>query len=267
MTFDDREKSRYDGEPAECYQFEQGGTSWKWTSADRVITLPAGEFQPIPISRDALEFSEEDTGETIQVRVPRDNEVASLFIGDLPSSPVKVTVYRAHRSDESLALSWFSGEVCRAEFHEIEATLVCRSTLASLERAYPTLRIQAPCNHVLYGSGCKANPTTSRDSVTVTTVNGATVASLQFSARPDQWFQGGRLETFDGSERRFIADHVGDTIKLISPMPGLVSGTELWAVWGCSHLESDCLSKFDNLDNFLGFPRIPKRNPWEGRID
>lgn len=269
MTFDDREQSTYGAEPIEAFHFEQGANDWKWTSADRVIALPAGEFQPIPIKRTELEFSDEDTGETMELTVPRDNEVAALFVGALPSSPVKVTAYRAHRGDEPLALSWFNGSVRRVRFDDnSQAILVCKSTMADLDRTYPLVPVQAPCSQVLYSAdGCKANPTTSRDLVTVTTVNGTTVVSAAFGARADQWYRGGRLETLDGSERRFIADHVGDTITLISIMPGLGSGSQVWAVWGCNHLESDCVSKFDNLDNFLGFPRIPGRNPFEGRLD
>lgn len=268
VTFDDREQSRYGAQPIECFHFEQGANDWKFTSADMVVTLPVGEFQPIPISRNALEFSEEDTGETIEVKVPRDNSVAALFIGDLPSSPVRVTIYRAHRGDETLAISWFVGQVWKVEFQGTsQAVLVCKSVIAQLERAYPIVLVQAPCNHVLYSNQCKANPTTSRDLVTISTVDGVTIVSGNFAGRADQWYQGGTLQTLDGSERRFIADHVGDTVTLISRMPGLQSGAQVWAVWGCSHLEDACLNKFANLDNFLGFPRIPKRNPYEGRID
>ncbi len=267
MTFDASEKSRYGGKPVECFEFHQGGRAWRWTSADRVLLFPTGQFEPIAISREGLEFSEEDTGENIEIRVPRDNEVAALFIGDLPSSPVQVWIFRAHRGEELYAIAWFTGEVNRARFEESQAILVCRSTVAALDREFPTLSIQIPCNHVLYSGRCGANPTTSRDVVSITTVNGATLISNDFGVRPDQWYRGGRLETFDSSERRFIADHVGNTVKLISPMPGLVSGAQVWAVWGCNHLETDCGPKFNNLPNHLGWKRLPKRNPWEGRLD
>ena len=266
MTYDDREHSRYAGQPIEGFRFAQGSHLWLYTSADRQITLPAGIFTPEAITRSELDFSQEDTGETIEFSLPRTNPVAALFIGDLPSTPVWTTVYRAHRGDENLAVTIFSGKVIRARFEESEAILVGASLMAMLARTVPVLAMQTPCNHVLYSAPCGANPTISRDPITVTFVNGATVVSNDFALRPDQWFRGGRLETAEG-ETRFIADHQGDTVVLISPLPGLASLDQAWAYWGCDHLEGGCRDKFGNLINHLGWSRLPGRNPFVGRID
>jgi len=266
MTYDAREKSRYGGQPVEGFRFAQGPNLWLFTSADREVTLPAGVFKPEAIARSEFDFSQEDTGETIEFTLPRTNPVAALFIGDLPSTPVWVAVYRAHRGDEDLAVTVFSGKVIRARFEESEAVLTGASLMAMLARTVPVLAMQTPCNHVLYSAPCGANPTTSRDQITVTSVVGATVVSNDFATRPDQWFRGGRLESASG-ETRFIADHVGDTVTLISPLPGLESLDVVWAYWGCDHLEPTCRDKFGNLINHLGWSRLPGRNPFVGRID
>ena len=42
MSYDEREKSRYLGQPVEGFRFAQGSNLWFYTSADRAITLPAG---------------------------------------------------------------------------------------------------------------------------------------------------------------------------------------------------------------------------------
>ena len=202
----------------------------------------------------------------MEFTVVRTNPVAALFIGDVPSSPVWVTAYRAHRGDETEAVAFFTGKVTRARFVESEAVLVGTGLNTVLSRAVPVLKMQTPCNHVLYSAECGANPTACRDSVTVTTVDGATVTSNDFALRPDQWFRGGRLQTSEG-ETRFIADHVGDTVRLISPLPGLESLSVVWAYWGCDHLETTCLDKFEQLDNHLGWSRLPSRNPFQGSIE
>ena len=266
MTYDAREKGRYSGQPVEGFRFAQGSNLWLYTSADREIMLPAGVFTPEAITRTELDFSQEDTGETIEFTIPRTNPVAALFIGDLPSAPVWVTVYRAHRGDEDLAVTIFSGKVSRARFEESEAILVGASLMAVLSRTVPVLAMQTPCNHVLYSAACGANPASSRDSITVTSVEGATVTSNDFALRPDQWFRGGRLES-EAGETRFIADHRGDTVTLISPLPSLASLDSIWAYWGCDHLETTCRDKFGNLINHLGWSRLPGRNPFVGRID
>jgi hypothetical protein len=56
------------------------------------------------------------------------------------------------------------------------------------------------------------------------------VVSGGFALRPDQWYRGGRLETASG-ETRFVVDHQGNTVTLISPLPGLRSLDEVRAYW------------------------------------
>lgn len=266
MTYDMREKSRYLGQPVEGIRFSQGSNLWLYTSADRTITLPAGVFVPEAVTRSELDFSQEDTGESIELTLPRANPVAALFVGDLPSTPVWVTVYRAHRGEETLAVTIFGGKVIRARFEESKAVLTGASLMAMLSRTVPIMAMQTPCNHVLYSPACGADPGACRDLISITSVNGATVFSGSFALRPDQWFRGGRLESPSG-ETRFIVDHQGDTVTLISPIPGLSSLDQAWGYWGCDHLEATCREKFDNLINHLGWSRLPGRNPFSGRID
>ena len=266
MTFDSKEKSRYLGQPVEGFRFSQGTNTWLYTSADRAITLPSGVFAPEAIVRSELDFSQEDTGETIELTLPRANPVPALFIGDLPSTQLLVSIYRAHRGDEDLAVTIFSGKVVRARFEQSEAILTGASLMTMLTRTVPILALQTPCNHVLYSTACGANPTASRDQISVTTIDGATVVSNDFALRPDQWYRGGRLESATG-ETRFVADHQGNTVTLISPMPGASPLDDVWAYWGCDHLEATCRDKFNNLVNHLGWSRLPDRNPFNGRID
>lgn len=123
MSYDSREKSRHGGQPVEGYRFTKGTDVWLYTSADRALVLPAGTFAPETIARSAMDFSQEDTGETLEVTMPRTNPVAALFINSLPSTPVWLNVFRAHRGDEDLAVSVFSGRIVRVRFEESEAIL------------------------------------------------------------------------------------------------------------------------------------------------
>lgn len=265
-TFNERETSIYGGQPVECYRFVQGSEVWLYTSADREITLPIGTFTPATTTRSEFSHTPEDSGEKITVTVPATNPVAGLFVGEVPSTPVWFTLYRAHRGDEANALATFVGKITSALFKGSEATLTATSVASAILRGVPVLQMQTPCNHVLFTAECGADPTSCRDSITVTTVDGFEVTSNDFGLRDDQWFRGGRLQTTEG-EMRFIADHVGDTITLISPLPGLESLDVVYAYWGCDHLETTCDTKFGRLDNHLGFSRLPGRSPFTGRID
>ena len=266
MAYDDREKSRYGAQPIEGFRFVQGDDVWLYTSADREITFPIGTFTPETITRGEVRQTKEDTGETLSLRLPVANPVAELFIAESPSTPVWFTHYRAHRGDETEAIAIFSGKIVRAAFEETEVELTATSIAAALTRGFPPLQMQTPCNHVLFSAGCGANPTSCRDAVTITTVSGRTVTSNDFALRADGWFSAGKLQAPDG-ETRFIADHVGDTITLLSPMPGLESLDECWAYWGCSHRAASCLDKFNNLINHLGWSHIPGKNVFRSRLD
>lgn len=267
MSFEDRETSRFGGQPVECYKFTQGDQSWYYTSADQQVVLPtAGIFTPAVIRRGELDFSQEDSGQEVPFMVPRSNPIAAFFIGELPSTPIWLTVYRAHRGDEDAPIVIFTGKIVRCKTEESEATLIGASLMSMLTRAVPPVAMQTPCNHVLYSEGCGVNRTDCRDSIHVEGVAGDTITSSDFALRADGWFEGGRLETPEG-EMWFIVEHTGDTVRLLSPLPGLAADDTAWAYWGCDHLESTCGNKFGNLENYLGWTRIPSQNPFAGRVD
>jgi len=128
--------------------------------------------------------------------------------------------------------------------------------------------MQNQCNHALFSPGCglyKLFPLW-RNPVHVSAVDGCVVKANEFTNHEDQFYRGGMLESITG-EVRFIADHQGDTVVLLSPMSSLEVAQYAWAYWGCDHDEETCLKKFGNLPNHLGWRRIPGHNPFRGRID
>jgi uncharacterized phage protein (TIGR02218 family) len=266
MSFESRETSRHGGQPIEGFRFVQGSNIWQYTSADRVITLPIGSFTPITISRSAPQYDREDASDAMEFHVEATNPVAVLFIGDQPSTPVWVTAYKAHRDEESYTTIIFKGMVTRVRFEESEAVLVGTGVGTMLMRNVPPVKMQTPCCHALFSVQCGADSSACQETVTIGTVEGITVTSSDFALQSDQWFRGGRLLAATGATR-LIVDHVGDTVTLMSPLPGLATTDVVTAYWGCDHLEETCATKFGQLDNYLGWSRLPNRNPFTSRID
>lgn len=265
MTFDSREKSRFSGQPLECFRFAQAGNFWLFTSADEPVTLPSGVYTPATIERGGLDHSEEDVTGALTVTVPRTNPVAQLFVTFAPPSPVQVTLYRAHRGEESTPVVWFSGTVSAATFRSAAVELECIPLRVSLRRRIPILGVQNQCNWPLYSEGCGIAAGDFRDTCLLNSVSGVTVVSADFALRADGWFRNGWLETA-GGERRFIVEHVGDTVTLMNVLAGLGAGQSVFAFAGCDRTEAVCAGKFNNLANHLGFPRVPGRNPHGGSI-
>ena len=266
MTYDTREKSQYEGEPVECYRFTHGASTWLFTSADRAITLPAGTFEPDTISRGEQDHSQEDGAGTIEVVMPRTSPVAGLFIPYIPVLAVNLTVYRAHRGEESTSIALFVGRVSNCRFVGSEAIMLATPISQMLKRRLPRVESQHQCNWTLYGPGCEVLLANFSDPILVTTVTGSTVVSGDFTGRPDGWYNGGWLERSDG-DKRFVVDHVGNTVTLMNPFIDLASLETVTAVAGCDRLEPTCETKFSNLDNHFGFARIPFLNPHTNRFD
>jgi uncharacterized phage protein (TIGR02218 family) len=266
MTFDASEKSVYGGRPVECYRFVFGSTTYLWTSADVSVVLPAvGTFSPAIISRGSLEHSKEERSGTLEVTVARDNALAAPFMPYVPGSSVVLTLFRAHRGDEANATPMFSGEVVSVAVKDSEVVLTLAPFDQAFKRQVPLLTCQPRCQWALYGEGCGIDKLSFRDTVVVSSVTGGVqVFSSTFALRADQWYRNGWMD-FAG-DIRMIVDHVGNKVTLMSPYPTLAGGHSVFVFAGCDRTEAICASKFNNLVNHLGFPRVPRRNPFVGSV-
>lgn len=255
------------GEPVECYRFSVGATVYRYTSADRNITLAiadVGTYTPTVVDRDSIDFSQEDTAQNVAVRLLTADPVAQLFIAYNPIVPVALTIIRKHRTDPEEVVQ-FVGKVLSVVFEGPQATLTCAPISEVFRRRIPSLVFQSQCNWALYGPGCGLDKNAFKDSGTVLAVSGASVQAAIFGTRPDGWYNNGWLELASG-DRRFILAHVGEVVTLQTAFPALTVGASVDAYAGCDRTETTCAAKFNNLVNHLGFPRIPTRNPYDGKL-
>jgi len=265
MTFDSREKSRYSGQPVECYRFAMGSTLWLFTSADQAVVLPSGTYEPNTLQRGELDHSQEDQAGSLEISVPRDHPIAVLFIPGAPPSTVSLTVYRAHRGELTDPAVIFMGSVAGVSFTGSEAKLICLPISQILKRRMPALGFQTQCNWALYSPGCGVARASFRDVVTLSAVNGVAINSADFAMQPDGWYENGWLETPAG-EVRFIVSHVSNLVMLVSALTSLAAGQTAYVFAGCDRTETACRTKFNNIVNHMGFARIPTRNPHDGSI-
>ena len=269
MTHDARELSTYTGEPHECIRFWLGSQTWRLTSSDVPVGINEGggadeQYHPVPIERTEIERSDEESNGTMKVTLPRWHEVAALFIPYNPTTPVGVMLYQKHEG-ETESVVGFNGAVVSAEFGESQVTLTCMTLGGLLRRRLPRWSYQSQCNHALYGVRCGVNRDDFKETAVLHTIGTLTIKATDFAAHPAGWFTNGYVENTYG-EKRFITDHVGDTLTLMSPFFNVAIGDTVYAYAGCQRTESECFNKFNNLVNHLGFSRIPQRNPHEKGI-
>jgi len=130
---------------------------------------------------------------------------------------------------------------------------------------------QKPCSAVLGDGNCRFD--TAQEGYAVTLAVQEVTAARRFvwsdlAGFDADWFLRGRLEVLDGSAAglwgsikadRSVAG--GRVIELWEPVRGRVeAGTQVRLVAGCDKRVETCRLKFNNFDNYQGFPDLPSED-------
>ena len=271
MAFNDIEISEY-FQPQELYTFTRGVFSWRVTSGDEDIDFGGNTYEAIPMTRTKIEATQDLGKASLKINASRRFSFLDQFIATSPTDVITLTITRIHAGDADQAITW-KGRVINVKLTESEGIITCQSIQTTLKR--PGLRrlYQAACPHVLYGGSCKLISSSFAIPATLTGVSGLTITAAEFSVSIDptydpSYFVGGFVE-FDQSgliTRRFITDHNNGagTLTLNLSFAGIASGDSVTAYPGCDHTVDTCAGKFNNINNYGGFPFIPVKNPMNG---
>jgi uncharacterized phage protein (TIGR02218 family) len=134
----------------------------------------------------------------------------------------------------------------------------------ALQGNVPAPRFQAPCNHILYSSRCGVSPASHQETATVTAISGnvITVDALSFA---DNDCAAGVI--IASGEQRMVVSNAGTSVTFTYPFANLQIGDEVIIRRGCDHaFDGDCKNKFNNGDNFGGFPLVPGKNPFTSSL-
>lgn len=267
MTFAEIEGSVEGADPIELYRFAQsGGQVWLFTGTEEPVTFNLETYEPAIISSTAADESQEDLAGAKEILVPRNHPVALEFVRYLPVRRIAVTIYELMGDpdgDHEAASVWL-GEVISCSFDDSEARLACAPISEALRRPLPGLMFQALCNWPLYGAGCGVNRHDHVVATTVDSIDGAVVSAAAFAEQPDGHFNNGWLELANG-DVRWILDHTGTDLVLMSAFLDLEPGAAVQAFPGCPRTWTACRDKFGN-DQFSGFDLMPELNPFNTRI-
>jgi uncharacterized phage protein (TIGR02218 family) len=257
MSYDSIEQSSFDGNPVELYKFSKSTSLYHQTSSNEEVTYAGGVYTPNPIERDDVALTGEINKSPMTIMLDRDNEVAQLFKVGFPSTIVSISLFRQHLSDANTILFW-RGRVSSCAFIENTAKLTCESIFTSIKRTGLYRNYQRSCPHMLYDNLCKIAK--SGVNGTVQGVSTTTITSSTFATQANGWWVGGIFES--GGEQRYIFSHSGNTIVLNRSIPQLAVGAPMTILAGCDRSKATCISKFNNLNNYGGFPYIPTDNPF-----
>jgi len=263
--YDDFEGSLELGAPVELYTFTQGTTNWYYISGATSVTLNGREYEPIPIERNRIKQTTDIFKDSLTVTFPRSNEFAVQYLGFAPEEVTTLTVQRGHYGDpdEEFVVYW-KGRVVGAKATGNTIEIECESIFTSIKRPGLRARYELSCRHTLYQSGCTLDPEDYEFASSIAAITSSiNIEVTGANGESDGYYTGGMLVAPSGASR-FITGHTGSVVTLTRPLAELVSGMAVSIYPGCDHLKDTCLNKFNNLDNFGGFPYIPIINPFNG---
>lgn len=127
---------------------------------------------------------------------------------------------------------------------------------------------QKPCSAVLGDGNCRFDVAQENyaQALPIQDVSGARRFTWEdFLSYDTDWFTRGRLEVLNGPAQGLWGTIKSDriegttrTIELWEPIRGLVTaGTQVRLVAGCDKRVETCRLKFNNFDNYQGFPDLP----------
>lgn len=268
MAYDDYQNSEYGGNPILIFRFYAGARTWLYCNQKAPETRGSDVYLPLPISMGPTSQSAQEAPAGVEINLPSNDPLAVEFKPFLPPDPIQIDVYTRHRNDPAEEYrTVFIGECAACNFNDDgTATITCYPLDHNLDRVTPWPVYCAQCNWAVYSVGCGVDPELFKTVGTVSAISANQVSAAAFAPLGDGWFSLGYVVRVATGDRRWVINHVGDTLTLSAPFLGLGSGETLHAFAGCDGLELTCKDKFNNLPRHVGFNDVPRKNPFTENV-
>lgn len=253
--------------PIECYEFVTSNGTFRVTSYDQPITVAGLLFNPLPITRTAMEVAAiTDNLVTVDFNVPITSDIAKAcaFL-DTPKD-LTVTVYRVNEGDDYATEYTIehTGEFAGASTSELWATIKTGSILQTkLNGQASSVYYQRVCNHLLYDERCKMVRADWTVTATVVKIQAQKI-TVDDDGGINNYLRGGEILNTRTGEKRAIIGNTDNAILAGLKFIDIVIGDTVELSRGCNHLRlGDCKNVFNNVTNYGGFDFIPDKNPFE----
>ncbi len=245
---------------AELYHIQIGEANYYYTSysEDVLFDFDDNVYFAAPIHRGDFSNNDKLFSQRVTVSVPLTDWVLA-YIANAPTELVKLRIYRVFQDGSNDYIKLFDGVNLDISFAENMANIIFESLTQVLRNKLPRVLFQSRCNHRLFDSECSLKEADFKVTAVVT-IDGSDLISTTFDTFPDGYFTQGQARK--SGDMRLITNHVGDRITLQVPFDNRVeNGSSVDVYPGDDQSADTCRNKFDNFDNFLGFPYIPSSNP------
>lgn len=263
MTYATQEVSIQGGRPYFLYTFTKGATINRFTSSAQDVEYLSNTYTASPIRHEGINTSGDVERVQMNIYFPKSNSFAQTYFSPDYSDVITLTILRGHYGADDTQVMW-KGRVINYEAMFDEIKIVCESIQTTTRRNGLRAKYERTCRHALYGDGCGLNIEDFYTTATVDSISelDVTVSVASADEQIDGYYTGGILEK-DGNFA-FIRKDVSNVLTMQYLIDGLTAGDTVRIAPGCNLNKGTCVSKFNNIVNFGGFPFIPKKNPFGG---
>jgi len=262
--YDEYDDSIDSSSPVELFTFTRGNGVFRYTTTEQDYVYENQVYRSLALKRGAIEQSENTFKDGVSLTFPLSDTFARSFITTDQEQTTVLTIRRGHIQDpDQQFIVYWKGRVAGATANDNTIAVTCESIFTNVKQLGSRNTYSYACRHALYQDKCAVDREQYRADVNIITVLSDSIIAVdninQFGAG---YFNGG-IARFSNGHMRMITDRTGAQITLNRPIQGLAVGQQVALYPGCDHAITTCSDKFDNLDNFGGFPQIPTRNPFD----
>lgn len=273
MSFDTYETSTERGQPLVLYQFVMGNTTWRYTSADEVITASSNQWLPVAITHDEISQTGEPLNEMLTINASSTIGPAQLFMNAVPPRGVMVTIFEKHELDPEVQVIYV-GEVSQVGFPlPGVAKIRCETISASMGREGLRLAWQRSCPYAVYDpTTCKLSMSAQARTFTILVVTGnvmtvefdATIAAGVLNDGFLEWTNPLRgIEYLSIDTQTIGVSGTLGTLSINGNPSDVVIGATGKAYPTCALTPAACQA-FGNYDNYGGHVDMPGKSPFDG---
>lgn len=247
----------------ETYLFTTAATEYAYTSCHEDVTIGARTYTAAPIRRSAFTRDVNLQTVTCQIAAPI-TTFFQQYIANTPIIPVQVEIRKYFVTDYTQSILVFYGVIIDVTIKGRAAEASCVSSGYELKEKVPHVFYQSYCNNTLYGDVCGLDEDAWKVDAVIEDIDNtndeAMLKSSTFDLGGSNPLALGRVKF--GSDERFITGHNRERIWIHFPFNSLSINDTVTAHYGCDKHHYSCLFRFNNLNNFVGFPYIPQgKNP------
>jgi hypothetical protein len=279
VTVDTIEASNQSSSPRELIAITHGATTYRIATGTRDVMYDNQIYTATAAARGEIGVPPvDDANVECEITLPIDHAFVRRYLKQLmPPLSIACTIRRLYYPGGETEQIW-SGPITSMSCDDDDTLATFRSPSFASEaavRKLPTISVGRTCPHILYGAGCNVdrNNVLFKVTTTVISVNGRDVHVDIGSLSADHWSDGGEIVHVATGDRMTIREqlYINNppssvvTLSLQDRMPDLKIGDSVEVYAGCDHIITTCHGKFDNRENFGGYPQLPSDNPfkWE----